>query len=195
MNFQNIFLIYLWVLLCFKVGDNKPESEYLFRIQAIVWIPDHCVGYQLSEAEIVKVRYSDASDIWVSRIQIPSVIKFLRFLNLKNGWQCHMFKLRRLSLLYRMSSNVFTNKGTNWSFPNEIKNLKATRFPVLNLHLKNNAKMIFMRIKKLEIISSLHFLIDHCHQSVKLLLHLYVKEDCVTNQLKWKDHKSIRRDY
>ena len=116
--------------------------------------------------------------------QISKLLKLEKWLAVTS--KCHMFELRRLSCDYHMSSNVFTNKGTNWSFPNEIKNLKATRFPVLNLHLKNNAKMIFMRIKKLEIISSLHFLIDRCHQSVKLLLHLYVKEDCVTKPTKMK---------
>ena len=35
-NFQNIFLIYLWVLLCFKVGDNSANIYLLGAILAYI---------------------------------------------------------------------------------------------------------------------------------------------------------------
>ena len=41
-NFQKIFLFYLWVLLCFKVGDNGVfvpcDSAALGRVQILVQI-------------------------------------------------------------------------------------------------------------------------------------------------------------
>ena len=54
----------------------RPPFEYPTSIQVVFWILDHHLNTRHLNTRLVKVRYSDDSDIQLFSIQIPTVIYY-----------------------------------------------------------------------------------------------------------------------